>query len=79
LRVEAAANADADDDAFDIYAAKALAALVMVPSVIEAVEAAADQLVADWFSSQRATIKSLNEKRRAAYDEIKQQAISAAD
>lgn len=75
LATEAAATAHDED--FDIYEAKAgVAALVMVPSVIEAVEAEADKIVADWFSSQHATIKNLSEERRSAYDEIKQQARS---
>jgi type III restriction enzyme len=74
LAMEAAAD---DDDDFDIYEAKArVAALVMVPTTIQAVEAAADKIVDDWFSSQHATIKNLSEARRSAYDEIKQQARS---
>jgi hypothetical protein len=75
LATEVAADEDGGD--FDIYDAKArVAAIVIVPTVIEAVEAAADKIVADWFSSQHATIKNLSEERRTAYDEIKQQARS---
>jgi type III restriction enzyme len=70
----ALAAADADED-FDIHDAKArVAALAMVPTVVERVEAVADQVVTDWLSAQHAKIKTLNEERRAAYDEIKQQA-----
>ncbi len=64
-----------DEEDFDIYAAKAkLAALAMIPGVLEQVEATADRIVNDWFSSLHATIKGLNEERRAAYDEIREQA-----
>jgi type III restriction enzyme len=64
-----------DDDAFDIYAAKArVAALAMLPVVVEQVEAAAEQTITGWFSALHASIKTLPEERRSAYDEIKQQA-----
>ncbi len=64
-----------DDSDFDIYMAKAkVAALIMVPGVVNEVENAADQIVKDWFSSLHAKIKSLNEDRRAAYDDVRQQA-----
>jgi hypothetical protein len=76
-RLATEAAGDEDDGDFDIYEAKArVAALVMVPTVVEAVEAAADKILADWFSSQHAAIKNLSEERRTAYDEIKQQARS---
>lgn len=72
-----ALEAAADVEDFDIYEAKArVAALVMVPSVIEAVDAEADKIVADWFSSQHAAIKALSEERRSAFDDIRQQARS---
>lgn len=61
------------DDAFDIHAAKArVAALAMLPEPVEQVEAAAEQLISAWFSGLHATIKTLSEERREAYDEIKQ-------
>jgi len=71
----ALADADDDDDAFDIHRAKArVAALAMLPAAVEKVEAAAGQMIAAWFSAHHATIKSLKEERQAAYDEIKQRA-----
>jgi len=63
------------DEDFDIQAAKArVAALASVPGVVEQVEAAADQTITNWFAALHATIKTLSEERRAAYDEIRQQA-----
>jgi type III restriction enzyme len=65
------------DGGLDIYAAKAeIAALTMVDAVIDRVESAADELVTSWFAMLHAKIKALGEERRAAYDEIKQQAKS---
>jgi hypothetical protein len=70
----ALANVDEEGD-FDISSAKArVAALAMLPISVEQVEAAAEAIVSTWFSSLHATIKTLSEERRAAYDEIKQQA-----
>jgi hypothetical protein len=64
-----------DDDAFDIYAAKArVAALAMMATVVEQVETAAEQLISTWFASLHATIKTISEERKSVYDEIKQQA-----
>lgn len=71
----ALAEAGDDEDAFDIQAAKArVAALAMVPTVVEQVESAADQTITGWFAALHAAIKALSEERRSAYDEIKQQA-----
>lgn len=68
-------EAGTDNDALDIHAAKArVAALAMVPSVVEHVEVAADQTITSWFAALHAAIKTLSEERRSAYDEIKQQA-----
>ena len=64
-----------DDDALDVYAAKAkVAALAMLSVVVEQVEAAAEQIMSGWFSALHAAIKALPDERRSAYDEIKQQA-----
>ena len=69
----ALAEAEEEDD-FDVFNAKAkIAALVQIPGVVEAVDAAADGLVKKWFASHRAKIKSLSEERQAAYDTIKLQ------
>jgi type III restriction enzyme len=68
-------EADDDDDALDIYATKArVAALAMLPVVVGQVEAAAEEIVTEWFSALHAAIKALPDERRSAYDEIKQQA-----
>lgn len=72
LALEASAD---DEDDFDIYAAKVrVAALAMLPPVVERVESDADETISAWFASLHATIKTLPEERRSAYDEIKQQA-----
>lgn len=72
LALDAASEPKGD---FDIHAAKArVAAMTLVPGVIEQVETAADKLVSEWFSANHASIKGLTEGRRAAYDDIKQQA-----
>jgi hypothetical protein len=64
-----------DDGGFDIHPAKAsVAALAMLPVVVEQVEAAAEQIIGEWFSDLHAAIKVLPDERRTAYDEIKQQA-----
>jgi type III restriction enzyme len=64
-----------DDDAFDFHAAKAqVAALATVPTAVEQLETAAEQKIVEWFAALHAAIKVLSEERRAAYDEIKQQA-----
>jgi type III restriction enzyme len=64
-----------NEDEWDIYAAKVkVAALGMLPIVVEHIEIAAEQLVSEWFSDLRAAIKGLPEERRSAYDEIKEQA-----
>jgi type III restriction enzyme len=69
----ALAEADDEDD-FDVFNAKArIAALVQIPGVIDAVEAAADGLVKKWFAAHRAKIKNLSEERQAAYDTIRLQ------
>ena len=70
------ALADAEDeDDIDIYGAKArVAALAMLPDAIEHVEAAAEQMISAWFASLHATITTLSEERKAAYDEILRQA-----
>lgn len=66
---------EAEDDDFDIQAAKArVAALASVPTVVEQIEAAAEQKINEWFAALHAAIKALSEERRTAYDEIKQQA-----
>jgi type III restriction enzyme len=71
----ALADASDDEDSFDIQAAKArTAALAMLPTVVEQVELAAEQLITNWFAALHAPIKALSEERRSAYDEIKQQA-----
>ena len=63
-----------DEDDFDVFNAKAkLAALVQIPGVVEAVDAAAEGLIKKWFASHRAKIKNLSEERQAAYDTIKLQ------
>lgn len=68
-------EADDDDEALDLYAAKArVAALAMLPAVVEQVEAAAEQIITGWFAALHAAIKALPDERRSAYDEIKQQA-----
>ena len=68
-------EADGDDDALDIYAAKArVAALATLPVVVGQVEAAAEQIITEWFSALHAAIKTLPDERRSAYDEIQQQA-----
>lgn len=65
----------ADEDDVDLYDAKArVAALAMLPEVVDQVEAAAEQQVIAWFAALHAQIKTLPEERRSAYDEIKQQA-----
>jgi type III restriction enzyme len=65
----------AHDDALDISAAKArVAALAMIPAVVDQVEATADQIIAEWFSALHAAVKALSDERRSTYDEIKQQA-----
>lgn len=64
-----------EEDEEDIYTAKAkVAALAMLPAVVEQVEIAADQIVGSWFSALHAAIKGLPDDRRSAYDEIKRQA-----
>ncbi len=64
----------AEEDDFDVFEAKArVAALVLIPGVVEAVDAAADGLVKKWFVSHRAKIKNLSEERQAAYDTIRLQ------
>jgi hypothetical protein len=49
-------------------------ALASVPTVVDRVEAAAEQKINEWFAALHAPIKALAEERWAAYDEIKQQA-----
>lgn len=69
------AVAEADDEDFDLFTAKArVAALATLPAVVEEIERAAEQIIASWFSSLHAAIKGLPEERRSAYDEIKRQA-----
>jgi hypothetical protein len=64
-----------DDGAFAIYPAKAsVAALAMLPVVVEQIEAAAEQVIDGWFADLHAAIKLLPDERRTAYDEIKLQA-----
>lgn len=64
-----------DARAVDLPAAKArVGAVAMVPAVVDQVEAAAEKIIDDWFSALHAVIKALPDDRRAAYDEIKQQA-----
>jgi len=76
----ALADADDDDDAFDIHGAKArVAALAMLPPAVEKVEAAAEHMITTWFSAHHAALKSLKEDRQAAYDEIKLQAKEPQD
>lgn len=66
---------DEGGDEVDVVAAKAkVAALVLVPGVVDELEATADKLVGSWLASFHADIKALNEDRRAAYDEIRLQA-----
>lgn len=63
-----------DEDDFDTNTAKAtVAALAQIDAAVTAVEAAAENQVTNWFATHHAAIKALNEERRAAYDEIKQQ------
>ncbi len=60
-------EADGDDDALDIYAAKArVAALATLPVVVAQVEAAAEQIITEWFSALHAAIKALPDERRSA-------------
>lgn len=71
-----ACETDDGDDGFDFYAAKArVAALAMIPGVLAQVDAAADQLVSEWFSTLHARIKGLSEERRGVYDDILLQAM----
>jgi len=68
-------EADGDDDAVDIYGAKArVAALAMIPVTVDKLESEAEHVISGWFASLHAAIKSLSEERRSAYDEIKLQA-----
>ena len=70
----ALAAADDEED-FDIYSAKArVAAVVRVPTVLEQVDAAADQIVVGWFDLLHARIKGLSEERRSVYSDLKQHA-----
>lgn len=71
----ALAESGDDEDAFDIYTAKTrVAALAMLPEVVEQVEAAAEQTINHWFAALHASIKALPEERRSAFDGIRLQA-----
>jgi type III restriction enzyme len=71
----ATGNAHKAKGAVDVYEAKAtVAALAMVPGVVDQLESAAEQISRGWFSSLHASIKNLGEDRKAAYDEIKVEA-----
>jgi hypothetical protein len=62
-------------DDFDTVAAKAkVAALLLVPGVMEAVESEAERISGTWLNELRREIKSLSEERRTVYDDIKRQA-----
>lgn len=63
-----------DDDALRAAYVKA-AALATVPSVREKVDAAAREIVAEWFDQHRVAIRGLADERRGAYEEIRAQAV----
>jgi hypothetical protein len=66
---------DGDYDDPDFPGAKAKVAAVMaVPGVSAAVEAAADTLANDWLGQLRTRIKGLSEDRKGKYDELRRQA-----
>lgn len=67
-------DADADDDGLRAAYVKA-AALAMVASVRDKVDAAAKDIVDEWFADHRVAILGLSDERREAYDEIRAQAV----
>jgi hypothetical protein len=65
---------DEDDDALRSAFVKA-AALATVPNVREKIDAAAKDIVTEWFGEYRVAIRGLADERREAYEEIKAQAV----
>lgn len=65
---------DADDDGLRNAYVKA-AALATVPAVREKLDAAAKDLVDEWFADHRVALLGLSDERREAYDEIRAQAV----
>jgi type III restriction enzyme len=65
---------DADDDGLRAAYVRA-AALATVPIVREKVDAAAKDIVDEWFADQRVALLGLSDERREAYDEIRAQAV----
>lgn len=66
---------DADDDGLRTAYVKA-AALATVSTVREKVDAAAKDLVDEWFADHRVALLGLSDERREAYDEIRSQAVA---
>ncbi|WP_431245313.1 DEAD/DEAH box helicase [Leifsonia xyli] len=65
---------DADDDGLRAAFVKA-AALATVGSVRDKVDAAAKDVVDEWFADHRVAMLGLSDERREAYDEIRAQAV----
>ncbi len=65
---------DADDDGLRMAYVRA-AALATVAIVREKVDAAAKDIVDEWFADQRVALLSLSDERREAYDKIRAQAV----
>ncbi|OZE92830.1 hypothetical protein CH299_28330 [Rhodococcus sp. 14-2686-1-2] len=63
-----------EEDAWDAMEAKAeTAVLALHPEVVEAVEAAAEQLVQSWLKKHQASISKLPDARKVAYEPIKRE------
>jgi hypothetical protein len=65
---------DEDDDALRSAFVKA-AALATVPNVREKIDAAAKDIVSEWFGEYRVALRGLADERRDAYEEIRAQAV----
>lgn len=65
---------DDGDDALRAAFVKA-AALATVPNVRERVDAAAKEIVTEWFDEYRIAIRGLADERRETYDDIRSQAV----
>jgi hypothetical protein len=65
---------DSDDDGLRVAYVQA-AALAIVGPVRDKVDAAAKDIVDEWFADQRVAILGLSDERRDAYDEIRAQAV----
>jgi type III restriction enzyme len=75
-----AESAEVDETDLDLSEAKALvAALSMQPAVVARFESAADEVVTDWFSLLHAQIKTLNDERQAAYEDLKRRSKEPQD